>query len=272
MNQVVEARSRADTVSVVSVTSSEPGDESGLLTGLWRRVRDAVHSPANSTGNLQEVLNEVSGQAQDEPVPSEAPSSSGTDVEKCGVCERSFRHRGPKVTCSGCGKNAHKNYCVRYTKMSENYRAGMCNICCNKVEDMILDVREYTESQGLNWRQETWLKKLVKSHSRGFGLEYQSFRVFNKLQKFIWQALGRGLVIRENYVPFDPVFFSSTNSTGSTPLRPAGQPQPSPPWQDSRRSSTAQDARTSEGPRDEHGTNGDRQSHREPSVSPQGSD
>ena len=125
MDQVVDARPQADAVSVVSVTSSEPVEESGLLSGLWRRVRHIggqnpsgtrVHSPAgsSSTGNLQEVINEVSGQAQDEPVPSEAPSSSGQDVEKCGVCERSFRHRGPKVTCSGCGKNAHKNYCVRY--------------------------------------------------------------------------------------------------------------------------------------------------------------
>merc|ERR1711973_74075 len=139
--------------------------------------------------------------------------------------------------CSGCGKIVHKSYCVRYTRMSESYRAGMCNICCNKVEGMILEVQNYTEAQGLAWRQESWLKKLVKSHSRGFGLEYQSCRVFNKLQKFLWQALGRGLVIRENYIPFEPVFFSSTNSPGSTPLRPAGQSQPSPPSQDSRRSS-----------------------------------
>ena len=111
MDQVVEARTQADAVSVVSVTSSEPVEESGFLSGLWRRVR-GLHSPASSTGNLQEVLNEVSDQVQDDdPVPSEPPSSSGQDVEKCGVCERSFRHRGPKVTCSGCGKNTHKNYC-----------------------------------------------------------------------------------------------------------------------------------------------------------------
>ena len=45
--------------------------------------------------------------------------------------------------------------------MSENLRAGMCNICCDKVEELILDVREYTEAQGLNWKQEACVKKLV---------------------------------------------------------------------------------------------------------------
>ena len=182
MDQVVQPQ--PDVVSVVSVTSSAEAEESGLILDLWRRVSrmgrrtpqgQVVHAPEGSspTGNLQGMLNEVSGQVPDEPGPSEdAPSSSGPDVEKCGVCERSFRYRGPKVTCSGCSKKVHKNYCVKYMKMSENLRAGMCNICCDKVEELILDVREYTEAQGLNWKQEARVKKLVKSHSRGIGLEY----------------------------------------------------------------------------------------------------
>ena len=121
MDQVVEVRSQADAASVVSVNSSEPPEESGLLSDLWRRVRyirwrntveQVVHVPEGSspTGNLQDVLNEVSGQAPDEPAPSEAPSSSGRDVEKCGVCERSFNHRGPTVTCSGCAQALREVY------------------------------------------------------------------------------------------------------------------------------------------------------------------
>ena len=103
---------------------------------------------------------------------------------------RSFNHRGPTVTCKGCAKRVHKSYCARYMKMSENLRAGMCFRCCDKVEEIILDVREHVESQGLTWKQEAWLKKLVKSYSRGIGLEHQSFRLFNRLQKFIFGRLS----------------------------------------------------------------------------------
>ena len=122
---------------------------------------------------------------------------------------------------------------MKYMKMSENLRAGMCNMCCGKVEDLMLEVREFTDTQGLTCNQEDWLRKLVKSHSRGIGLAYQTFRPFNRLQKFLWEALGRGLVVRENYTPFAPVFFSSTTSAGRTPQGPESQPQPTPPWQDS---------------------------------------
>ena len=40
MDQVVEVRSQADAVEVVSVRSSEPVDESRVLTDLLRRVRE----------------------------------------------------------------------------------------------------------------------------------------------------------------------------------------------------------------------------------------
>ena len=88
MDQVVDAGPQADSVSVISVTSSAEAEESGLLSDLWRRVRymrgrnsaeQVVHAPEGSspTGSLQGMLNEVSGQAPDEPAPSEdAPSSS----------------------------------------------------------------------------------------------------------------------------------------------------------------------------------------------------
>ena len=144
------------------------------------------------------------------------------------------------MTCVGCTRRVHKNYCVRYMKLSENLRAGMCNVCCGKVEDYILDVEEYSDAQGLTWNQESWVRRLVKSHSRGLGLAHQTFRPFNRLQQFLWTALGRGLVVRENYTPFAPVFFSSTttgaSSVGRTPRGPTegqqgGHPPPAPPWQ-----------------------------------------
>ena len=117
--EAVEVRSQADAASVVSVHSSAPSE--GVLSDLWRRVRrfrgrspvepleDAAEG-GSPTRNLQDVINTVSGQAQDDPVPSEAPSSSPPDVERCGVCERSFNHRGPTVKCSGCAKRVHKNF------------------------------------------------------------------------------------------------------------------------------------------------------------------
>ena len=211
MDQVVEVQSQPDAVSVISVQSSSvDAEETTLIQDLWRRVRsrmgrrppqgrDANASGGSSpSGDLQGMLNEVSGQVPEEQPgpPDDAPSSSASTAEKCSVCERSFRHRGPTVTCSGCSKKVHKSYCVRYMKLSENLRAGMCNICCDKVEELILDVQEHSVAQGLTWKQESWVKKLAKSHSRGIGLEYQAFRPFNRLQRFLWTALGRGLVVR----------------------------------------------------------------------------
>ena len=195
----------AGSSEVVSVASSREPEEPGIIQDLWRRVsryrrrtqEDQVVAREPSD-DLQDVLNEVSGQVPDDegPPDEEPPSSSVSGVERCGVCERSFRNRGPTVTCAGCTKKVHKNYCVKYMKLSENLRAGMCNMCCGKVEDLLLDVVEYADAQGLTWNQEDWLRKLIKSHSRGIGLAYQTFRPFNRLQRFLWTALGRGLVVR----------------------------------------------------------------------------
>ena len=118
--QVVETQHHADAeevASVVSVASSVEPEEPGIISDLWRRVRrygrqaqeQIVHTPEESEGtdNLQEMLNEMSGQApDDEGPPDDELSSSVTDGEKCGVCERSFRNRGPTVICAGCTKSA----------------------------------------------------------------------------------------------------------------------------------------------------------------------
>ena len=123
MEQVDETQHHADAeevVSVVSVASSVESEEPGIISDLWRRVRrygrraqeQSVHTPEESEGtnNLQEMLNEVSGQVpDDEGPPDDEPSSSVSGGEKCGVCERSFRNRGPTVTCAGCTKRVHKN-------------------------------------------------------------------------------------------------------------------------------------------------------------------
>ena len=125
------------------VESSIDQEQSALIPGLMRRVRQfgqgrqqaqeqIVVAPTASDG-LQGMLDEVSGQAPGSHVSSDGDcSSSKPDDEKCGVCERSFRHRGPILKCAGCAKNVHRNYCVTYMKLSPTYRAGVCNVCKDK--------------------------------------------------------------------------------------------------------------------------------------------
>ena len=188
---------------VLEVESSLDLEESALVPGLMERVREygqarrrvqeqIVEAPEESDG-LQEVLDEVAGQVPDgDESPDDDYSSSTPGGEKCGVCERSFRNRGPVVRCVGCTKRVHRDYCVKYMRLSTNLRAGMCSVCCQQVEDLFIEVREYVDISGLVWNQEDWLRKLIKSHSRGKGLSHQTFRPFNRLQRFIWLALGRG--------------------------------------------------------------------------------
>ena len=120
-------------------------------------------------------------------------------------------------------------------------------MCCQQVENLFTEVREYVDTSGLVWNQENWLRKLIKSHSRGIGLSQQTCRPFNRLQRFIWLALGRGLTVREDYAPFAPVFISTTvteaSSIGGTQGGPneaqdvgsdrsrRAPPQETPPWQ-----------------------------------------
>ena len=102
------------------------------------------------------MLNQVSGQVPDDEVPpvaEDAPSST-EDMEKCTVCERSFRYRGPTVICSGCSKTVHKDYCVKDMEVSENLKANMCFKCCDKVEELILDIQQYSQIRGVTWNQE----------------------------------------------------------------------------------------------------------------------
>ena len=158
MEQVVGTQHHANAEEIISVASSGEPEESSIISDLWRRVRrygqssrraqeQIVQAPEEGDDNLQEMLNEVAGQVPDDDgPPDDEPSSSASGGEKCGVCERSFRNRGPTVTCAGCTKKVHKNYCVKYMKLSENLRAGMCNMCCGKVEDFILEVREYSNA------------------------------------------------------------------------------------------------------------------------------
>ena len=211
------------------VESSTEQDESTLIPGLERRVRQfgqsrrqvqaqqqIVEAPEVSDGGLQEMFDEVAGQAPGSRISSGGDcSSSKPDDEKCGVCERSFRHRGPILKCAGCAKDVHRNFCVTYMKLSPTYRAGVCNLCKDQVENWIEEVKEYTHTSGFVWNQDDWLKRLVKSHSRGMELSRQAVRPFNRLQKFIWLALGRGLRVREDYAPFAPVSFSRTVTEGS---------------------------------------------------------
>ena len=100
----------AGSSEVVSVASSVEPEEPGIIQDLWRRVRrygrrtqEEQIVAREESDDLQEMLNEVSGQVPDDggPPDEEPPSSSASGVERCGVCERSFRNRGPTVTSVG---------------------------------------------------------------------------------------------------------------------------------------------------------------------------
>ena len=196
MDQVVEAQHHSDVISVSSATPAEQRDESSVVDALTDRVREYIRTRTSDEDQsrvsgeephyLQDMLNQVSGQVLDVEVPpaeEDAPSSTD-DMEKCSACERSFRFRGPTLVCTGCSRTVHKNYCVRYMEISENLSAGMCIICCDKVDELILDIRRYYELHGMMWNQEAWIRKLTKSFARGIGLEYHSYRSINRLQKF----------------------------------------------------------------------------------------
>ena len=154
-------------------------------------------------------------------------------------------------------------------KISENLKANMCFKCCDKVEELILDIQQYSQIRGVTWNQEAWMRKLAKSYSQGIGLEYHSYRPINRLQRFLWEAFGNGLLFREKFAPFDPAHFSATESAGRTPPggsgartpppRPEGQPRSSPRPSQGSQGSTARAAGRSSRSRDQRGDQGDRQ-------------
>ena len=138
-------------------SSLDPG-KSVLMTGLMQRVRQfgqanrqvqeqIVEAPEEGD-DLQEVLNQVAGQVpDDDESPDDDSSSSTSSGEKCGVCSRSLRNR-PIAKCAGCTKRVHKDYCVNYMRMSTNLRAGMCSMCCEKVENWFTEIRVYATTSG----------------------------------------------------------------------------------------------------------------------------
>ena len=82
------------------------------------------------------MLDEVAGQVPDDDEPSDdEPSSSASGGEKCGVCEIVQKSRTDSDMCWMHKASAQK-YCVKYMRLSANLRAGMCNMCCGKVEDL----------------------------------------------------------------------------------------------------------------------------------------
>ena len=168
MEQITEAQERPEAVPVVEVESSVEGEHPGILVNIWDRMsrfgRRQVSSERDrdSSRDLEDMLNDVAGNVpDDESPPDDEPSSSSSTADRCGVCDRSFRNRGVRVLCTGCGKQVHKEHCVKYVQLSEYLQAGMCVICCNKVQDLIEDTREYLVGEGLDWDQENWLRKLV---------------------------------------------------------------------------------------------------------------
>ena len=97
--------------------SSLTDEDLAMVPGLMERVQEFrrarlqsqgqfVEAPQASNG-LQEILDEVAGQVPgDEGSPDDSSPSSTPHGEGCGVCERSFRNRGPVAICAGCTKKS----------------------------------------------------------------------------------------------------------------------------------------------------------------------
>ena len=204
MAEVVETTEMADSVEqvverpqVAEVIETGGSNEPALIRNLLQRVEALTGAnrriPPSSTtspvrGNeLQVVLDQVATQHDRGP-----PEQDG---ERCGVCAGSFGER-PRARCAGCSKRIHKIGCVTYMTVTTKLQAGMCNLCCNRVNRWMDEVREYSSNTGQLWREDDWLKRLVKSHSEGLALSHHAYRPFNELQNFLWKTLGQGLLIR----------------------------------------------------------------------------
>ena len=157
----------------------------GAFTGAAIRVPSSRATSPMQGSELQEVIDRVSAQ-HDERGPPE------WDGERCGVCAGSFGGR-PRARCAGCSKRIHKIGCVTCVTVTSSLQAGMCNLCCNRVSEWMGEVREYSSNTSQRWREDEWLKRLVKSQSEGLALSHHECGPFNELQSFLWKALGQGL-------------------------------------------------------------------------------
>ena len=120
--------------------SSLTVEEIEMLPGLMQRAHECrrareeaqeqiVEAPQVSNG-LQDVLDEVADQVPDDEESSDEDAPSSTSrIEECGVCERSFRHREPVVTCVGCTKSVHNQYCVKNVRLGTAFQTCMCHTC-----------------------------------------------------------------------------------------------------------------------------------------------
>ena len=145
MAEVVETTEMADSVEQVEegpqaaeVTETAGSDEPSLIRELMQRVgsfsganRRVPTSSSTSSAqgpDLQVVIDQVAAQHEE---------ASPEDGEKCGVCAGSFRQR-QRARCSGCSKRIHRDGCVTYMTLTTKLQAGMCNLCCNRVNSLMV--------------------------------------------------------------------------------------------------------------------------------------
>ena len=152
MAEVVESIVRADSAErveegpqavVITETAGPVGpsfvrslmQRLGSLGGANRRDPTSRSSTPTVRGySLQVAIDQVAAQQ---------PEDSSEEGERCGVCARSFTGH-VRARCPGCSKRIHKDGCVTYMALTTKLQAGMCNVCCNRVNEWMDEVREYT--------------------------------------------------------------------------------------------------------------------------------
>ena len=53
--------------------------------------------------------------------------------------------------------------------IAKSYEAGMCNLCCAKVLSVFEEVREFVTNAGMDWDEDEWLRKLIKTSGKDWG-------------------------------------------------------------------------------------------------------
>ena len=161
--------------------SSMNAEGSASAPGLMERVREFLRTrqQAQQRGVIapQGSVDPVNVPVPDDgDVPEEGAPSLTSDREKCGVCERSFRYRGPVVTCAGCTKRVHNQYCVKDVRLGTAFQMSMCHTCCIQVEDLVEEVEEYVDASNLVWDQDAWFIEVIDSQPHRIGLSQQICR------------------------------------------------------------------------------------------------
>ena len=137
--------------------SHEESRPSGWLRSMVQRT---FASPVKAEQISSSSSSEQEANEERDPEVKQSPSSP--EGERCVVCTEAIRGSA-RARCPGCARRVHKEGCSTYMVIAKRYEVGVCNICCAKVTGVFDKVREFVANAGMEWDEDKWLKKLIKS-------------------------------------------------------------------------------------------------------------